>query len=433
MSSSSSSNHVARVPYHVLMSPSPTAAACPELQDRRIANDYLARRAEAHNTPQTDLWSAALPIERALAECCELDGDESLEVVVEGALMLKKVIPFVELLAKYCYKPTTRILVVSILERTLEQDESNRLEDQRDKNNDTSKKQRPNCFSRFLAAGGLKILNQWLLDAMTPVTVGKQQRPPKQQEQAAKKPKNSPHGCTKADETDLVVTSSDGPLLMPLLEILERMPLDRPLITSTKINKTIRKLEKQLGELPKKLTDPLAGGYIVQDVLKTIESIKVIWRNKDNSSPNGLGNAKDPFRKLQQTIAERLQVLKEYDAGRSEKPAWLEHFENVEKVAKEKKELSKMTPDERKRKFALLDIQQKRQEADRKMEELLAKKRMAISQTRKPKKTVRWRDGKDHGKGVQMEDIFHYPRGDESTDDHQQEQPQDSDDEDMWN
>jgi hypothetical protein len=28
--------------------------------------------------------------------------------------------------------------------------------------------------------------------------------------------------------------------------------------------------------------------------------------------------------------------LKEYDAGRSEKPAWLEHFENVEKVAKEK-------------------------------------------------------------------------------------------------
>ena len=76
----------------------------PDVKDRRIANDYLARRAAAYNTPQTqtDIWLGASPVERALAECCELDGDESLHVVVEGALMLKKVIPFVELMANYC-------------------------------------------------------------------------------------------------------------------------------------------------------------------------------------------------------------------------------------------------------------------------------------------------------------------------------------------
>lgn len=399
-------------------------ATRPEVKDRRIANDYLARRAAAINSPQTDVWSVALPIERALAECCELDGDESLHVVVEGALMLKKVIPFVELMAKYCYKATTRVLVIAILERTLEQDHLNRLEDDA---GDESKKIRPNCFSRFLAAGGLKILNQWLLEAMTPTLVSGKQQP---QQPAAKKLKSSAIP-TNSEE---LVPSTHGPLLIPLLEILERMPMDKALVTSTKINKTIRKLEKQIAELPKKSTDPHAGGYVTEDVLNAIETLKDSWRTERLQSE---GPTKDPFRKLQQTMMERLQILNEYDAGRIDKPDWLVRFENVEKLAKDRKELSKMTPEERQRQRALLDIQRKREESDRKLEELRAKKQMTSSQVQKPKKSVTWKDGKDAGKGPQMEDIFVYPPEIDANNQQlaAESEPQgfSDDDEDMWN
>ena len=383
------------LPFHVLMSTSQVTR--PDVKDRRIASDYLARRAAAYNTPQTDIWSGASPIERALAECCELDGDESLHVVVEGALMLKKVIPFVELMAKYCYKATTRVLVISILERTLEQDHLNRIEED---DSDESKKNRPNCFSRFLAAGGLKILNQWLLEAMTPtLATSKQQLQP-----AAKKLKSSVHP-TNSEE---LVPSTHGPLLIPLLDILERMPMDKALVMSTKINKTIRKLDKQLADLPKKSTDPHAGGYITEDVLNAIESLKDSWRTERTQSE---GPAKDPFRKLQQTLTERLQVLNEYDAGRIDKPDWLIHFENVEKLAKDRKELSKMTPEERQRRLALVEIRRKREEADRKLEELQAKKvnGLRVKEEKSKKKCVTWKDGRMDGKGSQMEDFFVYP------------------------
>ena len=84
-----------------------------------------------------------------------------------------------------------------------------------------------------------------------------------------------------------------------------------------------------------------------------------------------------------------------------------------------------MTPEERQRQRALLDIQRKREESDRKLEELRAKKQMTSSQVQKRKKTVTWKDGKNDGKGSQMEIVFVYPPDiDASFSD---------DDEDMWN
>ena len=338
--------------------------------------------------------------------------------------MIKKVIRFVELMAKYCYKATARVLVIAILERTLEQDNLNRLED--DDDGDESKKLRPNCFSRFLAAGGLKILNQWLLEAMTPTLVSSKQH---QQQPATKKIKSS----ALPNNLEELVPSTHGPLLIPLLEILERMPMDKALVTSTKINKTIRTLEKQIADLPKKSTDPHAGGYITEDVLNAIETLKDSWRTE---RPQSEGPTKDPFRKLQQTMMERLQVLTEYDSGRVDKPDWLERFESVEKLAKDRKELSKMTPEERQRQRALLDIQRKREESDRKLEELRAKKQMTSSQVQKRKKTVTWKDGKNDGKGSQMEIVFVYPPDIDANDQQLAEpEPQgfSDDDEDMWN
>jgi hypothetical protein len=403
-------------PFHVLM------ASCnatePYVHEQISVNDYLSRRAAAYDDRKPGLWSGATSIEIALTKCCDIGGGEndSLEEAVEGALSTEKVMTFLELLVRYCYKAPSRILALAILERTIEKD---RLDLLRRNSEFRDSKEVPSCFSRFLISGGLKILNQWLIDAMTP----SQKIPPISH--PCKKLKSSVQH--QASQTHIVTTSPDGPLLKPLLELLEKIPLDKALITSTKINKTIRKLDKQLSNLPKRSTDPHAGGYIVQDIQKAIESLKESWRKEQEET-----YAKDPFQRIQQELTDRLLVLEEYDAGKIEKPEWLEQFETLEKLAKDKKEFSKMTPEQRNRQLKLLDIQRKREEADKRMEALLVKKRLAsklLHVSSKPKKNLRWKDGKNKGDGSEMEEVFYYPPEsiNETSEDNE------DSDEDMWN
>jgi hypothetical protein len=384
-------------PFHILMA---TTSSQPQqeqlMKDVRIQSDYLARRLEATTgASQKELWSAVQPIERALADCCELDGDENLDVVVEGALMIRKVIHFVELLAKYCYKVSLRILVITILERTLEQDELNRQEAEEEERDP-----RPNCFSRFLAAGGLKILNQWLVDAITPTPV-------KAKEAANSKPPSSKRQRTTQESASEVAASANGPLLIPLLAILERIPFDKALVTETRVNKTIRRIKKEISNLPKRSPDPLAGGYIVSDALKAIESLMDKW--KESMSDETLPIAKDPLRTLHQTMQERLTALKAFESGQDEKPEFLEAFEETERLAKERKDLSKMTPEQRESKRALEEAQRKREEASKKMEELKKKRQTTSAPKKGPKKKVHWRDGKNQGAWTQQQtDIYYY-------------------------
>lgn len=390
------------------------------LKDRRIQSDYLARRFEAiTGEKQTELWSAADPVERALAECCELDGDDHLDVVVEGALNIRKVIHFVELLAKYCYKVSLRILVITILERTLEQDELNLQEAQEEKRDP-----RPNCISRFLSAGGLKILNQWLSDAITPTPV---------KAKDLTKPAQSKRQKTEAPRE--VTTSVNGPLLMPLLLILERIPFDKALVTETRVNKTIRRIKKQISTLPKRSPDPLAGGSVVNDVLKAIDSLMDTWKesmNRDEDPPA----AKDPLRTLHQTMQERFVALKAFESGQTDtKPEWLQAFEETERLTKERKDLNKLTPEQRQNKRALEEAQRKREEASKKVEELKKKREIiAATKNKGPKKKVRWRDGKNQGEWAQQhKDIFYYePEMDGEEAAAEAVAEADDDDEDMW-
>eukprot|EP00545_Synedropsis_sp_CCMP1620_P007385 CAMPEP_0119005916 /NCGR_PEP_ID=MMETSP1176-20130426/2004_1 /TAXON_ID=265551 /ORGANISM="Synedropsis recta cf, Strain CCMP1620" /LENGTH=414 /DNA_ID=CAMNT_0006957775 /DNA_START=76 /DNA_END=1317 /DNA_ORIENTATION=+ len=408
-------------PFHILMAATGSNQPQQEqlLKDQRIQSDYLSRRYEATmGEKQKELWSAASPVERALADCCELDGDESLDVVVEGALMIRKVIHFVELLAKYCYKVSLRILVISILERTLEQDSLNREEAEED-----GREPRPNCVSRFLAAGGLKILNQWLTDAITPTSVKqKETKPPTKRQRTAAIPE------TLSED----VTSANGPLLMSLLTILERIPFNKALVQETRVNKTIRRIKKQISNLPKRSPDPLAGGYVVNDVLKAIDSLMERWKESMNDDPPA---AKDPLRTLHQTMQERLTVLKAYEAGDAEKPEWFEAFEETERLAKARKDLSKLSPAERDARRALEEAQRKREEASKKVEEL-KKKRQNTTASKKtgPKKKVRWRDGKNQGLWAQQhKDIYYYePEVDREAAAAEAAETADNDDEDMW-
>lgn len=396
-------------PFHVLM-----ASSHPQqevLKDRRLQSDYIARRFHAleGEKVQHDVWTAVSTIERALVECCELDeeddGDEEEsvdEIVVNGALMMKKVIPFVELMAKHCYKVNTRRLVLTILERTVEQD--NLIREQREGESDEEddvKRPYKNCMSRFMAAGGLKIINQWLKDAVTPLKISatpSNQPPTKKQKTISIEMKDSPN----------------GPLLIPLLKVLEGVPFNKVMIKDSGLNTTILELKKAVNEqnLPKKSKHPKAGGYVVIEVVKAIDSLLTAWKEsrKDTNRPV----AKDPTRQLYQTMAERLQTLQDLEAGKVEKPDWLARFEAEERIIKERKDMKKLTPEERERREqqnrALEEIKRKREEADKKMEELKMKQTLQKKASKLHKRRVRWNDGLEVGKiPSEMIEYYHYP------------------------
>ena len=184
--------------------------------------------------PETSLdsiWSVASPVERALVtECCECrpENQDVDENVVEGALSRGKEATFVVLLARHCNTASMRALALAILERTIEQDEiemeqeeesdndddkgeeeqrsnvdnktsatdtneqsaGNEQEQQgkeqqqqqqqkqsptrdKDRNDNDGKKDKPKAsrMSSFLAMGGLKILKQWFIEAITPTRI----------------------------------------------------------------------------------------------------------------------------------------------------------------------------------------------------------------------------------------------------------------------
>mmetsp|Transcript_31488 Transcript_31488/g.46455 ORF Transcript_31488/g.46455 Transcript_31488/m.46455 type:complete len:431 (+) Transcript_31488:77-1369(+) len=397
-------------PFHVLMSSSHPHQEL--LKDRRLQSDYIARRFDAleGGRVQDDVWTAVSAIERALVECCELEeedeeDDDSIDnVIINGALMTKKVIPFVELMARHCYKVNTRRLVLTILERTVEQDNLIRQQEEEESDEEADvKRPNKNCMSRFMAAGGLKIINQWLKDAVTPVKVSSLSS----YHPATKKQKTSSSATTEMNE------SANGPLLVPLLKLLEGVPFNKSMIKDSGLNTTILDLKDSLSKqnLPKRSTHPKAGGYIVSQVVKAVDSLLASWKEsrKDKDRPV----AKDPTRQLHQTMSERLRILKEFEAGNIEKPDWLAQFEREERILKGRRDMKKLSPEERERRVqqerALEEIKRKREETGKKMEEL-KKKHSLQKKVSKLHKRVRWKDGKECGKIMEkMIEYYHYP------------------------
>lgn len=395
------------------------------------------------------------------------DGNDS--TVLRGALLRGKEGSFVSLLALYCHTLSTRALVLAILQRTIEQDEleenqeeltKDEVNDEKSEKNaetkpgrDKSEKPLPESanenerdsyeksvdtnshqeakksekllpesyknfdekeeedddnvgrMGRFLAAGGLKILKQWLEDAMTPVKTVV--------------PKVSPQARTTKKEASrvavLTVASPTGPLLRPLLTVLTDMPFDKNLTMTVKINKQIRKLKKHLDEAialhevkkgMDEWADPVAGGLVVVEVREMVEALMKRWEERMKTSTMA---TKDPFESLRAKMRERLDVLKKYEAGESSKPTWLEASEEKERHAKEQEELSKMTTEQRaarerlQEREQMLKHAQKQQNESKAKRELLLKKSREESQKRmaegslggdvKRTQRVKWKDG----------------------------------------
>ena len=431
MSVSDDTNNVA--PFHLLMStgqPQKELLKHPSLQ-----KDYFARRFKAlhGDAPQRDIWSAVLPAERGMIECCEMNEtriDETRdETVVDGALMRSKEAPFVTLLARSCHSPSLRALGIAIMERTMEQDDWENSDYEWQKELGKESKKEASRMSRFLSAGGLIILKQWLIDAMTPV---KQEI------------KQVSSGNEVKKRKALQRTSSPtGPLLLPLLNILKNIPFDRTLVTETKINKQIRNLKKALDDAmsnkrkgDQKFSDPVAGGLVVSQVQLAVDDLMCQWKESFKTTTIV---AKDSFASLKEKMRERLLLLQEFEAGTSEKPAFLKSFEEAERLAKERKAIAKLSTlelEERERKLdrerLLQSMQQEKQAAQTKvkakMEELRLKlreqsiKRQTDDHNKhvQPKRIVRWKDGCDHSDHVRqrskLEEVFCYNNDDDSED-----------------
>jgi hypothetical protein len=467
------------------------------LGDPRIQNDYIARRHKVYtagnpNPPKKELWSATTKIERAMVECCELGEDvtkladnEDEEFLYQGgALMPGMEFSFVELLARHAHSPVTRALALAILQHTIEQDEIDAQEEEeklggqnvevepkiegddqqegddeemtadvakadddgdkspeieRTTSTDTNQStestkdaqaqssNRISRMQRFFEAGGMRILKQWLVDCYTPT----------------KKVFSSPSNIAAVKKSvTKTVPSPTGPLLLALLSILEGMPLDKKLVMDCKINKQILKYKKSLAAAVEERRAefgeeglegwaiPTTGGLCVLDVQKAVDSLMEKWLVKIGTATM---KVKDPFVKFRLTMRERLVTLVQYDSGKAPKPEWLVALEENERVAKEKKALSKLSTREleaRQRQQERLQnikaTQHKQEEIKEKMAQILAKKReesrkrkaeaevqVQEQQKKKKAKKVSWKDGFDNSDTLRkrklLESVYRYP------------------------
>jgi len=199
----------------------------------------------------------------------------------------------------------------------------------------------------FLKAGGLRVLSQWLKDATTPV--------PKPQPPNAKKASTATKRLRSIDATAVateMVASPTGPLLLPLLALLQKLPFDLQAIKQSRINKTIKIISKQLDSIlppPRavssspngtvaaaaagadtanankisstRITDPVAGGLSVAKVQASVNELKRVWEeqaakvsmDKASNSKPSTNEVPDPFAKLRAVLEERANELSRYE------------------------------------------------------------------------------------------------------------------------
>uniref|UniRef100_A0A7S2YSL1 Uncharacterized protein n=1 Tax=Entomoneis paludosa TaxID=265537 RepID=A0A7S2YSL1_9STRA len=434
-------------PFHILMTSDGTPLDESRLRlSRRMKRDYLSKRHRLiqmckmpRDREAPTFWSGASPTEKSLLSCCELPKMHAKEedYVVPGALARSKITKFIGLAAVECYELDSRALALAILERTWESDEEAKdlieaytengeaigvaSPARKAKMNDGKAyssiakvgiKGKADRLLTFFAGGGLRILNQWLVDASTPVYAP----PPKPPPGESGRPKRTqPSEMWKAPPT--------GDLLLPLLILLTYSPFDLDLVTESKINKQIRKLSKDADAIvldaqqnPRKIkiethTDPKVGGLVVKDVQKALNDLKEMWKSKQKETSDL--TATDPFASIKAALAERLVEAKSFDKGDGEKPKWLVKAEEVSKKnskAGSKKpqkrasvlELAKLERNKERQQLLKGDLQKASEERAilmnkiRQMNHKKTTEESRRSRSRK-RKGVHWKDG--HGAG----------------------------------
>ena len=460
-------------PYHFLMSEEAKEAnASKRRLDRKLQRDYLSKRQRAFQDTKTTaneaetaddvLWSGASPLERALVACCTSphssyeseDEHDDLEV---GALVNSKIAHFLGIVALHAHSVCSRALALAILERTQELDDriyrNYELTRAATMKNSTAVKQEttppgaedsplrkkarlkvedddgetaktngsaslivpvkpppPRRMPQFLSAGGLRLLSRWLVEASTPM------EPPTSttsNNSAAPPRRASSSSNTRAN----LFPSATGALLLPLLQLLARIPFDKILVTQSKINKNIRDLSKALDAASTTQTDPVvvAGGcWSVSEIQDAVNHVKSVWataaaaqakieENDDEKESDSL----NPLHKISRLVQERLTAVEQWKAGVTEtRPQWLAAPKAPKKTrsakhTQHKQSTEQMARREREHERAAL-MKQDLEEARRERQELLRKLRdikkiKAAEQeqvlAQPSRRRVQWKDG----------------------------------------
>jgi hypothetical protein len=180
-------------------------------------------------------------------------------------------------------------------------------------------------LEQFFAAGGLLILNRWLTEATKDEPVPAPLRKPL--------PTN-----TSSTSRSSTKPSATRPLILPILRFLEHIPFDKKVVMDSKINKQIRKLEKQVdGILKARARDEhraedlenwtteqtSAETDALDHVKEAVDAIKTSWvdKGKHVEKRHKFG---DPLGAFKETMRERLGVLTQYETGSIPAPDWLD-------------------------------------------------------------------------------------------------------------
>lgn len=413
------------------------------------------------------VWDGVSRVEKDMVCCCESishnnDDDEGddLDLSREGALSKEKEILFAGILARDCHTMATKCLALAILERTMEtylaeeqendseseDDEVEESEDEKLPSDDAersdleigSKRQRsragelekkpkrqkvdegykadenvdeeeeeemePGRLQRFLAAGGLKVLNQWLIEASTEEIVV----PVKQQP-----------GNRKVPEKRKRKPPPTRPLILPMLQFLEHIPFDKKIVLEAKINKQIRKLGKQVNGIlraresntaePAELGNWSSGPTrdekdALDQVAQAVKNLKKSWERMAKEDPRKF---EDPFDSLKAKMKERLDILVQFEGGLIPKPDWFDDSEAEKERRKPLKSKKSSTKElaAKERQSEREDLKRKLQAAQNEHRERLAQLRLKFQKRKEDvtpaatlkkggsRKKVEWKDG----------------------------------------
>jgi hypothetical protein len=478
------STRSAEAPYHVLMDDSGKNVRERQL-DRKLQRDYLSRRYRAYeqaknhkndNKPTKDMddfWCGATASERSLTACCcylDYDDDEE-EPQLPGALHRKHIARFIGLLALSCNDVKMRALALAILERTQEAEEMEMQEAERiakharikedgegvEQDGETddnpssmnpsvvvqvNPKLKPPRLLTFIKSGGLKLLARWLNDATKPVTAKKLKIGNSKASSSARRP------GTLIEENELLA-SPTAPILLPLLNLLKKLPFDRQAITQSQIHKKIKRLHKDLDAVHSSvkikstvgreaaITSPSVGAYSVQEIQAAVKDVMNIWEDRAVKAKTeqeiALSEGENIFAALQSKFEERLKELKAFESVdlSEDMPAWMvevkvsqkkspvkaktalaDHLSTKEREARER-------ANERQQLHLYDDLKKTQKERA----ELLRKLRARKAQPSQPsnhalqhhgRKGVRWKDGLNRSSTTRkrelLEEVFEFIR-----------------------
>lgn len=195
------------------------------------------------------------------------------------------------------------------------------------KDSTSGETERAQRLEMFFAAGGLKILNQWIADASSYEIV-----PFKYTQSSSAIDKNA-SSVTASRERK---ASSTRPIILTILRFLEHIPFDKKVVLSSKINKQIHKLGKrvttilyQLGEGEAKkedlenwtTEDAMTESAALAQTREAVDAVKASWLEKTKKSERS-GTVLDPFKSTKEKIKERMEILTRFQNGEISQPEW---------------------------------------------------------------------------------------------------------------